>query len=138
MRLAAMIFLVGLAGCGVEPLPRLQLADPEARCGHLRQTAPAVFADCVRSVEFGNELRIESRQRYLRQQAEDWQPAPTYFAPTPYVPPPTFSTTAPAAPTPMPPVAPFVPPAETPHVLCVGQVAIPGGSNAEGMRIGCQ
>jgi hypothetical protein len=143
MRVIVLILLIGLAGCGADPLPPLRLTDANARCGHLRQSDPALFTECVRGVEFGNELRIESRQRYLRQQSEDWQPAPMYVAPPTYVP---AAATLMAPPTPPPgSMAPSIgldpynylrPQPAT--VLCVGQIAIPGGSNEAGMRAGCQ
>jgi hypothetical protein len=97
-----------------------------------------VYLACINDVAVINEMRIESRQRYLRQQTVDWEPTPMRVAPPPYVPPPAASVMPPTTPTPMAPVAPFVRPAPAPHVLCIGQVAIPGGSNAEGMRMGCQ
>jgi hypothetical protein len=138
-RLPALALLLGLTGCGVEPLPPLKLMDAGAYCEHLRQSDPELFRHCVRDIGFGNELRIESRQNYLRHQAEDWEPTPLPSMAAPYTPPLVVLSAPPAAPTPPDPVLhhDYItrPP---PTVLCVGQVAIPGGSNAEGMRLGCK
>src|ERR1017187_6651836 len=139
-RTAILALLAGLVGCG-EPLPPLKLMDADAFCGHLRQDDPVLFRQCVRDIGFDNELRIESRQRYLNNAASvDFDPVPM---PAPFVPQPVGSM---MGPTPLPAsVAPTIgldpygylrqPP---PTVLCIGQVVIPGGSNAEGMRLGCQ
>ena len=137
------MFCSGLTACG-EPLPPLHLVDAEAHCGHLRQDAPDVYLSCISAVVFANEMRIESRQRYLQQQMEDWTPAPLRAAPVQYDPPPAASMPMPnlAPPVslaPTPNIAPYdYIPHPPPTVLCVGQIPVPGGSNAEGMRLGCQ
>jgi len=143
MRAAVYGLLIALVGCDAEPPPPLKLMDADAFCGHLRQDDPALFRQCVRDIGFDNQLRIESRQRYLRQQVEDWTPAPLPPAPPPFVPAPTVSMMPP-----MPPSPSLAPPANLdpygylrqppPVVLCIGQVPVPGGSNAAGMRLGCQ
>jgi hypothetical protein len=144
MRLIVLALLVVLAGCAAEPLPPLRLVDAEAQCGHLRQDAPDAYLSCINEVAFINEMRIESRQRYLNDAAaEAFTPVPLLSAPAPFVPEPADSMMPPTPPSPS-----LAPPANLdpygylrqppPTVLCIGQVPIPGGSNAEGMRLGCQ
>ena len=124
---------VDLADCAAEPVPPLHLVDAEAKCGHLRQDAPDAYLSCINEVAFTNEMRIESRQRYLNDAAtEVFASAPVPPAPAPFVPEPAELDDAAN----LEPLRLSAPPA--PVVLCVGQIPIPGGSNADGIRLGCQ
>jgi hypothetical protein len=90
MRLIVVALLVVLAGCAAEPLPPVHLVDAETQCEHLRQDAPDAYLSCINEVSFTNEMRIESRQRYLNDAAtEAFAPAPP--APAPFVPEPADS-----------------------------------------------
>jgi len=89
---------VDLADCAAEPVPPLHLVDAEAKCGHLRQDAPDAYLSCINEVAFTNEMRIESRQRYLNDAAtEVFASAPVPPAPAPFVPEPADSMMLPTS-----------------------------------------
>jgi hypothetical protein len=82
-----------LAACGPLPQPP-PLMDANAKCHPLLATDPGLYPGCVRSIEFGNEIRRESWARYQAQVvADDVAPAPMpaeAWTPPPIMPTPTF------------------------------------------------